>query len=292
VKAEVPDDLGGERADRVLARIGSMSRREARTLIEAGGLRADGVLVDTARSPLPAGTSLVFEAPESRPILEPMPVEFGVAYEDADLAVVDKPAGVVTHPGAGFEGATLASGILHRWPTVRGVGSSERWGIVHRLDRDTSGLLVVSLSARAFEPLKKAIAERRVHREYLALVEGRPAATAGTIDAALGRDPDRRGRMRLDPAGRAARTHYSLESNHGDLSLLRVTLETGRTHQIRVHLASVGLPVAGDDVYGTGEGSPRLFLHSCRIALHHPVTGEDVDAESALPDDLAAVLRA
>jgi 23S rRNA pseudouridine1911/1915/1917 synthase len=206
------------------------------------------------------------------------------------VAVVDKPFGVVTHPGAGETGPTLAAGVLHRWPAVRGVGEADRWGIVHRLDRDTSGLLVIALDAAAESGLRQAIREHRVVREYLALVHGAPATPTGTIDAPIARDPTRPTRMRLDPTGRPAVTHYRVERSFAAFTLLRVTLETGRTHQIRVHLAAIGLPVAGDRVYGRVAGAPRLFLHAARLELDHPVTGVRVVANSPLPSDLAAVL--
>ena len=174
-------------------------------------------------------------------------------HEDAHLAVIEKPPGVVTHPGAGRTGVTLAAGVLHRWPSVRGVGTEDRWGIVHRLDRDTSGLMVVALTAEADVGLRAAIKAHQITREYLTLVHGAPAIASGTIEAPLGRDPVRPTRIRIDPNGRPATTHYRIEERLGDMTLLRVTLESGRTHQVRVHLASIGFPIAGDRTYGRGE---------------------------------------
>ncbi|MBI5157451.1 MAG: RluA family pseudouridine synthase [Acidimicrobiia bacterium] len=269
-----------------------MSRDAARSLIVAGGVVCNGSAVTTPRAAVAAGAVLEFEPPSGAVPLEPEDVAFDVVYEDAHVAVVSKPAGVVTHPGAGETGATLAAGILHRWPSVRGVGSEQRWGIVHRLDRDTSGLLAVALTPEAERGLRAAIKARRVSREYLALVHGTPATPTGTIDAPIARDPTRPTRMRIDPSGRGAVTHFRVEETLGAMTLLRVTLETGRTHQIRVHLAAIGLPIAGDRVYGKAVGSPRVFLHAARLVFEHPVTGAPIEATSALPPDLAAALAA
>lgn len=287
VERTVPDDLAGDRLDRVVAVLGGMSRSVSRDLVTAGAVTCDGVVILQPRHPVAAGVVVAFTPPPEPEGLVAAPVPFGIAYEDAHLAVVDKPAGVVTHPGAGDTGPTLAAGILHRWPAVRGVGDPDRWGIVHRLDRDTSGLLVVALTAEANSGLRAAIKERRVTREYLALVAGDPEIPTGTVEAPLARDPRRPSRMRIDPHGRSARTHYRVAEALGRHALLAVTLDTGRTHQIRVHLASIGLPVCGDRTYGVAAGSPRLFLHAARLALSHPITGETIDVTSPLPDDLS-----
>jgi 23S rRNA pseudouridine1911/1915/1917 synthase len=292
VRVEVPAEYDGERTDLVLSRVGGMSRDAARSLIVAGGVVCDGRAVAMPRAAVAAGSVLEFEPPPGATPLEPEEVAFDVMYEDAHVAVVSKPAGVVTHPGAGETGATLAAGILHRWPAVRGVGGENRWGIVHRLDRDTSGLMAIALTAEAERGLRAAIKARRVSREYLAMVHGVPATPTGTIDAPIGRDPTRPTRMRIDPSGRGAVTHFRVEEDLGEMTLLRVTLETGRTHQIRVHLATIGLPIAGDRVYGKAAGSPRVFLHAARLVFEHPVTGEPIETVSPLPPDLAAALAA
>lgn len=285
----VPTHLDGERADLILARLSGSSRAEARAAIESGAVTAGGTAV-AARARLEAGTVLEGDVASVRGSLVPEPVPFEVRYEDEHIAVVDKPSGVVTHPGAGRSTGTLAAGLLERWPSIRGVGAEDRWGIVHRLDRDTSGLLVVALTPDAFRGLSDAIKRRAVTREYLALVLGAPDAPTGTIEAPIVRDPRRPTRMRVHPDGRPAVTHFRVERQVGGATLLRVTLETGRTHQIRVHMASIGLVVAGDRLYGNGRGSPRLFLHAARLAFCHPVTGGGVDVASPLPDDLATVL--
>lgn len=292
MRVVVPAELDGERADLVLARMAELSRSRARALVESGGVRVDGV-VATASLRVSAGAVLEFEPPPPpEDTLVPERVEFGVLYEDRHLAVVDKPAGVVTHPGAGRTGPTLAAGILHRWPWVRGVGEEGRWGIVHRLDRETSGALVVALDVEALVGLQAALRSRAIHRTYLALVHGKPSTQTGTIDAPLGPDPRRRGRRTVLTSGRPARTHYRVMGDSSGLSLLEVTLESGRTHQIRVHLAAVGLPVAGDRVYGKASGAPRTFLHAAALAFDHPITGEAVAVDCPLPPDLAGVLEA
>jgi 23S rRNA pseudouridine1911/1915/1917 synthase len=291
MRVVVPAELDGERADLVLARVAGLSRSRARALFDSGGARVDGA-VATASLRVSAGAVLEFEPPS--PVddsLVPEPVEFGVLYEDRHVAVVDKPAGVVTHPGAGRTGPTLAAGILHRWPRVRGVGEEGRWGIVHRLDKDTSGAMVVALDAEALVGLQAALRSRAIRRTYLALVHGKPSARTGTIDAPLGPDPRRRGRRRVVTSGKPARTHYRVMNDSSGLALLEVTLESGRTHQIRVHLAAVGLPVAGDRVYGKASGAPRTFLHAAALAFDHPITGEAVEVRCPLPADLADVLE-
>jgi 23S rRNA pseudouridine1911/1915/1917 synthase len=219
---------------------------------------------------------------------DPAPT-FTVAYEDAHLLVIDKGPGLVVHPARGHRQATLAQQLAGR---VAG-GDPERAGIIHRLDRDTSGLLVVSRSQEAHRLLQAAMAQRRIEREYLALVEGRPPARSGTIEAPIGRDPRVRTRMSVGGAHpREARTHFTLERALADTSLLRLVLETGRTHQIRVHMQAIGHPVCGDPEYGTRGmlGLERQFLHAARLAFDHPLTGERVEVLSPLPADLRGAL--
>jgi 23S rRNA pseudouridine1911/1915/1917 synthase len=214
---------------------------------------------------------------------------FAIAYEDEHLLVVDKAPGVVVHPAKGHRHDTLSQLLAH---TARG-GDPERAGIVHRLDRDTSGLLVVARSEQAHAALQKALSRREIQREYLALVVGRPPARSGTIEAPVGRDPRVRTRMAVGGAhAREARTHFELERSLPAHALLRLKLETGRTHQIRVHLQAIGLPVAGDPEYGGAGalGLQRQFLHATRLAFEHPVTGARVDVESPLPEDLREAL--
>jgi 23S rRNA pseudouridine1911/1915/1917 synthase len=215
---------------------------------------------------------------------------FTIAYEDEHLLVVDKGPGLVVHPARGHREATLAQ-LLGE--SAAG-GDPERAGIVHRLDRNTSGLLIVSRSEEAHRLLQSALAGRVIEREYLALVQGRPPARSGTIEAPIGRDPRVRTRMAIDGTHpREALTHFTLEQALEGFSLLRLRLETGRTHQIRVHLRAIGHPVAGDPEYGTPGllGLERQFLHATRLAFDHPFTGERVEVLSPLPADLALALR-
>ncbi|HEY4428043.1 MAG TPA: RluA family pseudouridine synthase [Solirubrobacteraceae bacterium] len=215
---------------------------------------------------------------------------FTIAWSDDEVIVVDKGPGVVVHPARGHHEDTLSQLLA---PQLAG-GEPERAGIVHRLDRDTSGLMVVARTEEAHRRLQAALAKRQIEREYLALVEGRPPARTGTIEAPVGRDPRVRTRMSVGGAGaREARTHFVLERALERTSLLRLRLETGRTHQIRVHLQAIGHPVCGDPEYGTAGmlGLERQFLHATRLAFDHPRTGERIEVVSELPADLQAALR-
>jgi 23S rRNA pseudouridine1911/1915/1917 synthase len=243
---------------------------------------------------LGSGEEVELDAPAPRPSgLEPQAMDLVVPYEDEHLLVVDKPAGVVVHPSAGHSEGTLVHGLL-AWD-VDGGDEADRPGIVHRLDRDTSGLLVVARSPEAHRRLQELVRRRALTREYLALVVGRPRSRRGTIEAPIGRDRHDPLRHSLDTdTPRAAVTHFAIERELDGYTLLRVTLETGRTHQIRVHLAAIELPVAGDPTYGRPGvlGLERQFLHATRLAFEHPFTGAPVEVESALPPDLRAALPA
>lgn len=292
----VPADLAGERADKIAAVVAGLSRSVARSLIDEGLVRVDGVPVEPKQR-LAEGVELAIEIPVMDGLnAEDIPLV--VRYEDDHVAVVDKPAGLVVHPGAGRATGTLAAGLLARWPGVKGVGQADRWGIVHRLDREVSGLLVVALTPVAYDSLVAALAERSVGREYRALVWGEPSAATGTIDAPIGRDPRAPARMATLVEGRPSRTHYRRTAHwsQAGLSRLDVNLETGRTHQIRVHLSSIGHPVVGDRVYGRpgpeGIDPHRVWLHAAHLEFAHPVTGEAVSVDSPLPDDLQASLEA
>jgi 23S rRNA pseudouridine1911/1915/1917 synthase len=286
----VPPEQAGERLDVVLAgHVGS--RSHAQRLIDAGRVTVDGT-VRPKRHRVAAGQTVAWTEPE-RPALEvPADVPFAVPYEDEHLLVVDKPAGVVVHPARGHETGTLAQALAGR----AAGGESGRAGIVHRLDRDTSGLLVVARTDEAHRRLKALLQRREITREYLALVHGRPPARAGTIDAPIGRDRRVRTRMSTDTdEPREARTHFVIERALPRTTLLRVTLETGRTHQIRVHLEAIGHPVVGDPEYGAPAGTPaygleRQFLHATRLAFDHPFTGVRIEVTSPLPGDLQAAL--
>jgi 23S rRNA pseudouridine1911/1915/1917 synthase len=252
-------------------------------------VRVDGNLRAKSHR-LEGGEEVAFEPPEANtPAIEAQDVPFRVAFEDTHLLVVDKPAGVVVHPGAGHDSGTLVHGLAG----TSGGGDEERPGIVHRLDRDTSGLLVVARSDESYERLQQLVRDREVERGYVALVRGRPRSWRGRIDAPIGRDRDDPTRRSLDTdTPREAVTHFEVAELLGGHALLDVRLETGRTHQIRVHLAAIDLPVVGDRVYGVPEPAlGRQFLHANRLAFTHPLTDERIEVESQLPDDLAQYLK-
>jgi 23S rRNA pseudouridine1911/1915/1917 synthase len=268
------------------------SRAAAERLLDAGAVLVDGHARGKSHK-LVGGEEIAIVAPEPAAVTPDVALpELTVAYADEHLLVVDKPAGVVVHPAPGHAGGTLA----HALAAAGAAGGEEegRPGIVHRLDRDTSGLLVVARSQQTYERLQRLVRKRALTREYLALVAGRPRSRRGTIDAPVGRDRHDRLRHSLDTATpRAAVTHFELEELLPQHALLRVRLETGRTHQIRVHLEAIDLLVSGDPIYGVrGDlGLERQFLHATRLAFSHPITGEPVDVTSPLPPDLAAALE-
>jgi 23S rRNA pseudouridine1911/1915/1917 synthase len=280
------------RLDRALAgRAEVGSRALAERLIAAGAVLVDGE--PRAKSHrLEGGEEIVAELPPEAGPLEPEEMELRIAWEDEHLLVVDKPAGVVVHPGVGHrEGGTLVHGLL---ALDAAGGDEERPGIVHRLDRDTSGLLVVARSDEAHERLQELIRSREVERRYLALVKGKPRSRSGRIEAPIGRDRFDRTRHSLDTlTPRGAVTWFEVVELLPGHTLLDVKLETGRTHQIRVHLEAIELPVAGDPVYGArGDlGLERQFLHAARLSFAHPFTGERIETQSPLPDDLASALE-
>jgi 23S rRNA pseudouridine1911/1915/1917 synthase len=287
LRASADDE--GARLDAFLA--GPLgSRARAQRLIEAGAVRVDGAAVPKRHRVSAGETVTVEERAPAAPPGEVAVAEFAVPYQDEHLLVVDKPAGVVVHPARGHRSGTLAQALAG----VAGGGDEDRPGIVHRLDRDTSGLLVVARSPEAHRRLKAALQGREITREYAALVEGRPPARRGTIDAPIGRDRRVRTRMSTDTDDpRDAVTHFEIERALPSTTLLRVRLETGRTHQIRAHLLAIGHPVAGDPEYGTAGllGLERQFLHAARLAFPHPFTGEPVDVASELPQDLRVALE-
>ena len=290
IELTVDNSNAGQRLDALLAEpLGSRSR--AARLIDDGLVRVDGERLPK-RHKVSVGEHITVEDVEEAvaPADVGATVDFDVPYEDEYLLVVDKPAGLVVHPARGHQTGTLSQAL-----EGRASGGADDWraGLVHRLDRDTSGLLVVAKSDAVHETLKAALQRREIVREYLTLVEGRPPAKAGTIDAPIGRDRRVRTRMSTDTdVPREARTHFEIMEALPGTTLLRVKLETGRTHQIRVHLQAIGHPVAGDPEYGRAGllGLQRQFLHAARLAFEHPVTGEPVAIESPLPADLAAAL--
>jgi len=291
LRFSVAEAEAGWRLDRVLAARDEIASRSVAERL----LRDRVVLVDGAIRPkshkLEAGSVVEVELPEAATAIEPEPASVPVLFEDEHLLVVEKPSGLSVHPGAGERRRTLADQLVSLG--AGGGSDPERPGIVHRLDRDTSGVLLVARSERAHGALQEAIRRRKVERRYLALVRGRPGSRAGRIDAPIGRDrrdPTRRSLDTDEP--REAVTHFEVLETVREHALLDVRLETGRTHQIRVHLAAIDLPVAGDAQYGVrGDlGLERQFLHAYRLRLEHPFTGADVDVTSPLPPDLEEAL--
>jgi 23S rRNA pseudouridine1911/1915/1917 synthase len=292
VKQLVPDDAAGERLDRFLASLPEIgSRGAAERLLETGGVVVDGRPLEKSHR-LSGGEELEFEPPERAPTtLEPEAMDLRIAYEDEHLVIVDKPAGLVVHPAPGHASGTLVHGLLAH--DVAG-GDAERPGIVHRLDRDTSGLMVVARSEEAHRRLQGLVRRRALERHYLALVVGHPRSRRGRIEAPVGRDRRDPFKHSLDSdTPREAVTHFELVELLPRHALLEVRLETGRTHQIRVHLSAIDLPVAGDPLYGRPRelGLERQFLHAARLAFSHPFNDEHVEAESPLPPDLASALE-
>jgi 23S rRNA pseudouridine1911/1915/1917 synthase len=309
---EIPNTLAGMRVDRVVSLLTGIARSQARTLVEEGGVWLGGKQVTdpsrhvSAADVLRVDESLLISAVAQRgsPPEPSADVNFGVLYEDERIIVVDKPAGLVVHPGAGHRDDTLVSGLLARFPDIAGMAGDaegadpERPGIVHRLDRDTSGLLVVARDGESHASLAAQLSSRTMGREYVALVAGHVAADSGVVDASLQRSARVRTRMAIAARGqgRSARTHYSATKRYGEpipTTQLLVRLETGRTHQIRVHLSAIGHPVIGDATYrGRRAELPlaRPFLHAWRLHLRHPADGREMEFTSPLPADLEEVL--
>ena len=299
--AELTVDPGaaGTRLDRWLsARLPELSRARLQVLIAAGRVRVGGRAVKASHR-LRGGERVEVEVPPPAPEeLVPEPAALAIVHEDAHVLVVDKPAGMVVHPGAGHARGTLAGALLAHAPGIAGVGGPRRPGIVHRLDKDTSGLLVLAKTREAYEALVAQLASRTVTRRYLVVVHGRVARDAGVVDRPIGRHPHDRVRMAVRPAGRGRRavTRFRVLERFARFTHLEVSLETGRTHQIRVHLASLGHPVAGDAVYGGRRRPPvpvpleGLALHAAALAFVHPATGERLEFRAPLPARMERLL--
>jgi 23S rRNA pseudouridine1911/1915/1917 synthase len=291
----VPADLAGARADRVVAQLAGISRAEAKRLVAAGEVTVAGEVPGPADR-VAADDEVRVRLPEQTASILPTDIDFGVVYEDATVIVVDKPPQLVVHPGAGHRDDTLANALVARFPELGVLGVEHRWGLVHRLDRETSGLLIVARTSEAHEKLQAALKRRAVGRTYLALVVGTMSSATGTIEAPLGRDPQHPTRITVQQGGRPARTHYRRLAEWASETLLEVKLETGRTHQIRVHLASIGHPVAGDRTYGRPANPVadpgRVWLHAARLSFPHPDADGVLEVEAPLPSDLVNTLRA
>ena len=297
----VPAALAGERVDRVVAMLTGLPRADVASLVDAGAVRLRGRTVSTRSTRVAEGDELEVDVPDAVAPTGAAPepdVDVPVVHADDAVIVVDKPAEMVVHPGAGNAQGTMVSGLLARYPELAGVGESDRPGVVHRLDKGTSGLLVVARTQLAYDSLVSQLASRTVERVYEALVWGHPEPPTGVVDAPIGRSRRDPTRMAVSSTGREARTRYEVRRRFTqpiDASLLECRLETGRTHQIRVHLAAIGHPIVGDPRYRGARASfatPRPFLHAQRLTFTHPTTGERVTFESPLPADLQAVLDA
>jgi len=295
----VPDGPSG-RVDRFVADATGLSRSYVQKLITDGRLTADGLPLK-ANTIVSAGAELRLDVPEVIPLeVAPAPdIAIDVVYEDDDLLIVDKPSGLVVHPGPGHSSDTLVNGLLARAGGTEygGIAGVARPGIVHRLDRDTSGLLMVAKHDAAQASLMAQLKARRIKKTYLALVQGNVSAAAGRIEAPIGRDPKRRTRMAVVNDGRPSVTGYRVRERFDGWTLLELDLVTGRTHQIRVHLEAIGHPVAGDPVYGGAlarrgpDGLERLFLHAWRLELNAPSDGHLIRATAPLPAELESVLE-
>ena len=300
----VPPSLASERIDRVVSFAASCTRAESAELIGEGAVQCNGVAVSNRSRRVAEGDVIdvtLREPTATTSLAGDGSVPFSVVYADEQVIVVDKPAGVVVHPGAGNPSGTLVHGLLHRFPDLALIQAADaaaslRPGIVHRLDKGTSGLLMVGRTSASVEALIGQLGDRSVSRRYLALAWGRFAASTGLIDARVGRSSGDPTKMTVTATGRAARTRYAVERYFVEpepVTLARCWLETGRTHQIRVHLAAIGHPVVGDARYGGAKGSirvPRPFLHAASLSFAHPTTGEQLSFDSPLPADLQLVL--
>ena len=287
-RVEHPVETGGERLDVFLtARCSDLSRSRIRRLIDDGHVAIDGRF-GKASTRLVAGQTVTLEVPPpSSSELQPWHAPLSIVFEDEGLIVIDKLAGMTVHPAPGNEDHTLANAVLAHAPDIEGIGGERRPGIVHRLDKDTSGLIVVAKNERAHSHLSDQFKRREVNKVYLALVVGHPSPPEADIDAPIGRHPQVRQRMAIVSTGRPAITRYRVVTSYKRASLVEVRPRTGRTHQIRVHLSSVGHPVVGDAVYGrTVPGLSRQFLHAHRLAFVHPSSQEVVRFTAELPDDL------
>ena len=299
IEEQIPAALAGERLDRVVALVTGVSRTDASALVAAGGASVDGEVQPSGKLRLAEGQVVSIDTdllPHAAPPGPDGTIEVTVVHADDHVIVVDKPAGLVVHPGAGHREGTLVNGLLARFPEIASVGQPERPGIVHRLDVGTSGLLVVARSQLAYDMLVGALSARDVGRSYRTLVWGVPANPVGVIDAPIGRDRRDPMRMAVVVDGKSARTRYRLLRTYrapADVAELECKLETGRTHQIRVHLQAIGHPVVGDGTYGGGRpgvATPRPFLHAAELTFAHPATGAPMTFTSPLPADLQAVL--
>jgi 23S rRNA pseudouridine1911/1915/1917 synthase len=293
----VPDGLAGERVDSALAKLMGFSRTFAAEVAEAGGVTADGVVLGKSDRLTADSWLEVSWENKHAPVVVPVVVaDLGIVYDDDDFVVVDKPVGVAAHPSVGWTGPTVLGALAGGGFRVATSGAAERAGIVHRLDAGTSGLMVVAKSERAYTELKRQFHDREVNKVYHAVVQGHPDPLAGTIDAPIGRHPGSSWKFAVTADGKPSITHYETLEAFPSASLLEVNLETGRTHQIRVHMAAQRHPCVGDAMYGADPsisarlGLSRQWLHAMKLEFTHPGTGDRVRFESRYPDDLQHAL--
>jgi len=293
----VPDGLAGERADAAIARLLGFSRTFAAEVIDAGGAELDGATLAKSDRLSAGGWLEVSWMPKSEPTIVPALVPgFAIVYDDDDLVVIDKPVGVAAHPAVGWDGPTVLGALAGAGFRVSTSGAAERAGIVHRLDVGTSGLMVVAKSERAYTELKRQFHDREVDKIYHAVVQGHPDPFSGTIDAPIGRHPSSSWKFAVTAGGKPSVTHYETLEAMRAATLLEIHLETGRTHQIRVHMAAQRHPCVGDLLYGADPvlaarvGLERQWLHAMRLGFRHPATGERVDFETEYPADLQHAL--
>lgn len=296
----IPDGFDGGRIDVVAARISGYSRSKIETMLEAGGIALDGRTVQKGSTRVSAGAMLEIDdqtAPAPLTVQPRIADGLSIVFEDADIVVVDKPAGVAAHPSLGWEGPSVVEHLAHVGVAIATSGAAERQGVVQRLDVGTSGLMVLAKSEIAYSVLKQAFRDREVGKTYHALVAGHPDPFSGTIDAPIGRHPGHDWKMAVIEGGRESRTHYDLLEAHRRTALLSVDLETGRTHQIRVHMSAIGHPCVGDPLYRPDTqlaqllGLERQWLHAVHLSFIHPTRGERVEFTSSYPQDLARALE-
>lgn len=295
----IPSALHDQRVDRVVALIADVSRSATASLIEAGGVTLDGVVVTAGKIKVREGQSIGVDTtllPTKELPGADSSIDVNVVYADDDVIVVNKVAGIVVHPGAGNPTRTLVNGALARYPEIASVGDPLRPGVVHRLDAGTSGLMLLARSQIAYEALVRALSERRVARRYEALVWGHPAVAVGVIDAPIGRDHRDPTKMSVVVDGRFARTRYEVRkifTRPMATAIVECELDTGRTHQIRVHLASIGHPIVGDPTYGGARSSlssPRPLLHAAKLGFSHPISGVEMNFDADMPKDMSDII--
>ena len=293
----VPDGLAGERSDSAIAKLLGFSRSFAATVVEAGGVELDGRVLGKSDRLTAGGWLQVSWTEKREPEIVPVHLpELGIVYDDDDFVVVDKPAGVAAHPSLGWEGPTVLGALAGAGFRIATSGPAERQGVVHRLDAGTSGLMVVAKSEHAYRELKRAFKDREVEKIYHAVVQGHPDPLAGTIEGPIGRHPNHEWKFAVTRDGKPSVTHYETLEAFPYASLLEVHLETGRTHQIRVHMSAQRHPCVGDGMYGADPtlserlGLTRQWLHAMRLGFRHPATGEPVEFSSHYPSDLQHAL--